>query len=254
MGGDQDARRVPEHALDMGPLGDDVGFQIHITRRALWSALRSARGKRKERSSSGYISSLLLIGANPGISPSQIAEALVLDMPNVVQIVRMLAEADLIERRRNPADKRRLLCRYPREGPKSTMSSRQSHAGPANDEKVRTGTAHFIELLGKVRASLEAAHSNSPKGPNELDKCVRSRPPKADCPQSTAPALFLLARGSHVAVLMYHAPSIFTRSSTGLNYVMHQWRNRAAPRGPGRSAGRDGAFCAAYRCLKPAVA
>ena len=91
----------------MSILGDDVGFQVHITRRAIWSAFRSHRRKDAGREPSGFYASLILIGANPGISQSELAEALVIDLPNIALVLGRMTEAGLVERQQDPSDRRR---------------------------------------------------------------------------------------------------------------------------------------------------
>jgi DNA-binding MarR family transcriptional regulator len=168
MNGDERSRDVPppeEPALDMGPLRDDVGFQIHITRRAIWNALRSSRRKMKRRKPSGYMSSLLLIGTNPGVSPSEIAAALAMDMPNMVQIVRMLEEAGLVERKSDSSDRRRLSLSLTAAGWEQfaeVVKISQSQSRKISSRMSEEELGQLIELLGKVRASLSAFEHESP--------------------------------------------------------------------------------------------
>lgn len=101
----EDARRQ----LEMSVLRNDVGFQVHITRRAIWNALRGRRGKDVPREPSGFYSSLIVIGANPGISQTELADALFIDLPNLTQILARMLEAKLLDRTPDPKDRRRLL-------------------------------------------------------------------------------------------------------------------------------------------------
>src|SRR5690606_869788 len=126
-----------------------------------------AGGKRKQRGSSGYISTLLLIGTNPGISPSQIASALFLDMPNVVQIVRMLDDAGLIERRRNPVDKRRLALSLTPEGQARfdhVVAYNRTQSWRVTNQLTEAEQRQLVELLGKVRLSIDTARQERPAG------------------------------------------------------------------------------------------
>ncbi len=146
--------------LDMGPLGEDIGFQIHITRRAIWADLRSSRRTKGSRKPSGYISTLLLVGNNPGVSPSQIAQALVIDMPNIVLIMRLLEEEKLIERKVNPADRRRLSLSLTPAGQAryvEVMQMSEAHSRKIGSQLTDEERAKLIELLGKVRASVMAS-------------------------------------------------------------------------------------------------
>lgn len=93
----------------MSVLRNDVGFQVHVTRRAIWNALRGSRGKGVPREPSGFYSSLIVIGANPGISQTELADALFIDLPNLTQILARMLETELLNRTPDPTDRRRLL-------------------------------------------------------------------------------------------------------------------------------------------------
>lgn len=93
--------------IALGFLGDHVGFQIHIARRALRQALRLTPPVRTSMPPSGTISSLVLIGLNPGISQQDLAEALFLDSSKVALLVRNLCKAGLVIKRQSAADLRK---------------------------------------------------------------------------------------------------------------------------------------------------
>jgi DNA-binding MarR family transcriptional regulator len=146
--------------LDMGILADDVGFQVHITRRAIWNALRRTRQDAAPRKPSGYFATLILIGANPGISQTQIAEALVIDLPNVALILRRMTEAGLVEREQDPIDRRRLRLRLTAEGEAQLQSAlefndsqRRLFAEALTAEESR----QLVTLLRKLQKSLRVA-------------------------------------------------------------------------------------------------
>jgi DNA-binding MarR family transcriptional regulator len=71
--------------------------------------LRSRRRKDVPREPSGYFASLILIGANPGISQTRLADELVIDPPNVALILARMTEGGLVERTQDPSDRRRIL-------------------------------------------------------------------------------------------------------------------------------------------------
>lgn len=145
--------------LDMGILSDDVGFQVHITRRAIWSALRRGRREDAPREPSGYFASLILIGANPGISQTQIAEALVIDLPNVAQILTRMTAAGLVERQHDPADRRRLLLTLTAAGEAQVRRALAVNAAQRHlfDEAL-TGqeSRELIGLLHKLQRALRS--------------------------------------------------------------------------------------------------
>lgn len=146
--------------LDLGILADDIGFQVHITRRAIWNALRPSRGKDVPREPSGYYASLILIGANPGISQTELAEALVIDLPNVALILGRMTERGLVERQQDPSDRRRVKLRLT-----PTGEARRQQALDFNESQRRLlsqalsaeETRQLNALLHKLQKSLAKA-------------------------------------------------------------------------------------------------
>lgn len=146
--------------LDMGILADDVGFQVHITRRAIWNALRRTRQDAAPRKPSGYFATLILIGANPGISQTQIAEALVIDLPNVALILRRMAAAGLVERQRDPTDRRRLRLSLTAEGEaqlQSALEFNDSQRRLFAEALTAVESRQLVTLLCKLQKSLRGA-------------------------------------------------------------------------------------------------
>jgi DNA-binding MarR family transcriptional regulator len=145
-----------EH-LDLSPLEEDVGFQIHLTRRAIWSALRRSRREPRPRFPSGYVACLLLIGVNPGISPSQISDELILDMPNLTLILRLMDEAGYLERKRSPTDRRRLQLSLTAGGRAQFKVAREASIlqnGVICNDLSADEALLLVKLLAKVRSSL----------------------------------------------------------------------------------------------------
>lgn len=100
------------------------------------------------------------LGANPGISQTQIAEALVIDLPNVALILRRMTEAGLVEREQDPIDRRRLRLRLTAEGEAQLQSAlefndsqRRLFAEALTAEESR----QLVTLLRKLQKSLRVA-------------------------------------------------------------------------------------------------
>ncbi|MGC1269095.1 MAG: MarR family winged helix-turn-helix transcriptional regulator [Croceibacterium sp.] len=159
----KDAKIADEQAtageVDLSILTEDLGFQVHITRRAIWHRYRSERQPDVPREPSGFYATLILIGANPGISQSEIADALFLDMPNLAIILGKLADYELVVRERDPADRRRLRLRLTPAGEdkfqKAVEMSRTTTrriTSDLTDDEIRQLTA----LLGKLQRSVKA--------------------------------------------------------------------------------------------------
>lgn len=94
--------------LDFDVLASNIGTQVNLTRRALWIKARQASSAQPApRTPSGYYSALIVIGANPGVSQRKLADELYLDAGALGDIVDLLEKNGLVERRRDPADRRR---------------------------------------------------------------------------------------------------------------------------------------------------
>ena len=149
-------RREKGEELDIGILRSDIGFQIHITRRAIGQSLRGRR-KKKSGEPSGYLSSLILIGANPGISQREIADALFLDPPNLASMLNQMVETGLIWRTQDETDRRRFALRLTKAGEKTLASVNE--ASKAQAHQIAGGLTEaeakqLVQLLGKVQMSL----------------------------------------------------------------------------------------------------
>ncbi len=122
MGKDRKGFEKPPN-IDLGFLGEHIGFQVHIARRALRQAMRAFRSNDEAPGGappapSGTMSSLALIGFNPGISQQEIAASLFLDPSKATLLVRNLVSAHLIEKRKASADQRRNALFLTEEGTK----------------------------------------------------------------------------------------------------------------------------------------
>jgi DNA-binding MarR family transcriptional regulator len=158
QGGEASARDPTK--LDLGILRDDVGFQVHITQRAIWQSLRRRRLGNLPREPSGYHASLVLIGANPGISNKDLADALVIDSPNVTLILGRMEKAGLVERRQDRADRRKVLLTLTAAGQEQlraalafNQTQRQVFAKGLSQEE----TLQLTQLLNKLQRALKSS-------------------------------------------------------------------------------------------------
>lgn len=102
------ARKQNETAterLNLGRLGDFVGFRLRRVQNQLSRDFAAATADRKLRS--GLFSSLSIIAANPGVSQSELSSVVGLDKSVTVTIVDDLERLGWAERRRSPTDRRR---------------------------------------------------------------------------------------------------------------------------------------------------
>lgn len=88
-------------------LYDDLGFQVHQTRRAVRKAMRNQIRIGGQPAPGGTITVLILIGVNPGAWQDEIAEVLYLDSSRVASTVTILQNEGLVNKRQSALDGRR---------------------------------------------------------------------------------------------------------------------------------------------------
>ncbi|MBO9669504.1 MAG: winged helix-turn-helix transcriptional regulator [Sphingobium sp.] len=153
-------KKSPE--IDLGFLGEHVGFQVHIARRALRQAMRAFRPAYDLPGGgtpppSGTMSSLALIGFNPGISQQEIAAALFLDPSKATVLIKNVASAGLIEKRRAEDDRRRIALYLTAEG--REMLEKIGMLSAAQEDRIGRGLSpverrQLIALLIKLQDTL----------------------------------------------------------------------------------------------------
>lgn len=141
-------------SLDFDVLAANVGVQVHLTRRALWARASRLRPKRDARRPSGYVSAFILIGANPGVSQKRLADELFLDAGAIVDIIDLLEAEKLVERSRDPADRRR-MCLSVTESGQHKLREMRKHS-QAQDVDVRACLSEaeavlLVSLLKRLR-------------------------------------------------------------------------------------------------------
>lgn len=102
--------------IDVGFLHQDVVYQIHQTRRAVRQALRSIKVENIKIPPSGTITSLILIGLNPGITQNEIAECLFLDASKVALLLKLIEREKWVTKQRSTDDRRKLKLFLTEEG------------------------------------------------------------------------------------------------------------------------------------------
>jgi DNA-binding MarR family transcriptional regulator len=142
--------------LDFDVLASSVGAQVNLTRRALWIKARQARSAQPVlRTPSGYYSALIVIGANPGVSQRKLADELYLDAGALGDIVDLLEKNGLVERRRDPADRRRFNLFVTAAG--KNMFEHQRKESAAHDRSVTAcltseEVQQLLHMLKRLRA------------------------------------------------------------------------------------------------------
>ncbi|MDO5657762.1 MAG: MarR family transcriptional regulator [Paracoccus sp. (in: a-proteobacteria)] len=104
------------------------------------------------------MTALSLIVDNPGISPSQIADALQMERPNIVVIIDELEARDLVDRARSTTDRRRYALTATLKG-RRLRDRATADAAAAEDRAISALTAEekelLLALLKKVRRDSE---------------------------------------------------------------------------------------------------
>ncbi|MEJ0036560.1 MAG: MarR family transcriptional regulator [Gammaproteobacteria bacterium] len=100
-----DARDEVSPALSPGLLADSIAFFVARTHSRLHQAWSAGNIDAMPR---GTYDVLALVGANPGVSPGELARFLFLDKSSVSELLERLDSAGLVSRKRSDTDRRRL--------------------------------------------------------------------------------------------------------------------------------------------------
>lgn len=99
------ANAVNDEHLDLGKLGNFIGFRLRRIQNQLSSAFTTESVEHGLRP--GEFSALALISANPGLSQVKLAREVGLDKSAAVTVVDDLERLGFAERRPSPGDRRR---------------------------------------------------------------------------------------------------------------------------------------------------
>jgi DNA-binding MarR family transcriptional regulator len=103
-GANGDDAKPNGEAIDYGPLGDWVGFNLRMAQAAAFQAF--SRLAKEIGTRPGRFATLMLIGRNPGISQTALSRANGRDKSSLTPVLNDLARRGLIERQRTRADQR----------------------------------------------------------------------------------------------------------------------------------------------------
>lgn len=143
--------------LDFDFLHDDLGFQVHQTRRAVRKAMRNRIRIGGQPAPSGTITVLILIGLNPGAWQDEIAEALYLDSSRVASTLTSLQSEGLVRKRQSALDGRRQDLFLTTKG-EELLAAIKERSG-ARSEKLHSGLTtrereRLVALLLKLQRSI----------------------------------------------------------------------------------------------------
>lgn len=142
---------------EFGPIARHVGFQIHLTWRAIRKQLLGkVRDAGDERVSRGTWSVPILIGLNPGISPQELARALHLDASKVALLLGGLEDEGLIRRSQLDTDRRRVTLTLTPEGEEFARVAQfrsEIIESPVAEAITTDELDELVRILGKIRAA-----------------------------------------------------------------------------------------------------
>jgi DNA-binding MarR family transcriptional regulator len=100
------ARTSPKSgdAIDLGPLETSIGFQIHLLDLLMYQMYYERLGK--AAMTPGMFSTLATIKANPGVRQGALADALLIQRPNMTLLINRLIRAGYVRRRAARGDNR----------------------------------------------------------------------------------------------------------------------------------------------------
>lgn len=151
--------RAGGDAIDLGPLEALIGFQIHLLDLLMYQIYYERFGK--AAMTPGMFSTLRTIKANPGVRQGALADALLIQRPNMTLLVNRLIRAGYVRRRAAPGDNRgvELFLRAEGERALSDVAAKlaaheQSLTAAALTKAERE---HLAALLAKVVRHLRTA-------------------------------------------------------------------------------------------------
>lgn len=148
-------RNQAGEAIDLGPFGDWIGFQLRMAQIVSFQAF--ARHAQGIGLSPGRFAALVLIDRNPGISQTALARAIGSDKSTLTPMLDDLVKRGLISRERTRADRRLYELKLTDAGRKAmrAMYERaQRHERELDDIVGPRERESFMKALRKILAAL----------------------------------------------------------------------------------------------------
>lgn len=145
--------------VDFGPVDQHIGFQIHLTWRAIKKRLLGRKVSGDNPPARGSYSVPIMIGLNPGISPQELALALHLDASKVAFLLKDLESDGLVLRTQSQVDRRRIALTLTDKG--TAFAGEATWASAIMEDPISaTITAEerneLIRILTKIRNGARA--------------------------------------------------------------------------------------------------
>lgn len=152
---ESDAAWSDAASIDLGPLQDWVGFHLRLAQTASFQAF--ARATQDVDLRPGRFAILLLIGRNPGISPTALSQANGRDKSTLTPALADLARRGLITRSRAQNDRRSYRLRLTLAG--EAILRRWTVHAERHDRNLdrivgKRNRAKFLQILRKLTSEL----------------------------------------------------------------------------------------------------
>lgn len=144
--------------VTLGAIERHVGFQIHLTWRAIRKRLLRQVTADAPPARGGY-SVPILIGLNPGISPQDLAQTLCLDASKVALLLKDLERDGLVLRTPAATDRRRISLTLTDKG--TAFAAEATWASAIMEDPISTTITiaerdELIRILTKIRVGTKA--------------------------------------------------------------------------------------------------
>jgi DNA-binding MarR family transcriptional regulator len=152
--------RIPQKSgdiVDLGPLEALIGFQIHLLDLLMYQMYYERLGK--AAMTPGMFSTLCTIKANPGVRQGALADALLIQRPNMTLLVNRLIRAGYVRRRAARGDNRgvELFMRAEGERALSDVAAKlAAHEQSLTSALTKAERERLAALLGKIVRRLRA--------------------------------------------------------------------------------------------------
>jgi DNA-binding MarR family transcriptional regulator len=152
--------RIPQTSgdtVDLGPLEALIGFQIHLLDLLMYQMYYERFGK--GAMTPGMFSTLATIRANPGVRQGVLADALLIQRPNMTLLVNRLIRAGYVRRRAARGDNRgvELFLRAEGERALSDVAAKlAAHEGSITAALTKAERENLAALLVKIVRRLRA--------------------------------------------------------------------------------------------------
>jgi DNA-binding MarR family transcriptional regulator len=141
--------------LDLALLPGLIGYQLRLTQLAIFKDFGTS--VHDQEISPGRFGVLVLIGSNPGLTQSRLAEATQLDRSTMVAVIDQLEERSLVERRAAPNYRRSNALWLTAAGKKLLAAMKRRVKAHEKHIAAALGgddAARLIDMLERIRAHL----------------------------------------------------------------------------------------------------